>query len=120
MNSRPRDRSTSGSIPGIPASKNERPRSLWGPGSQGSLLVALGYPSRANLPVPRTRGGSPYEDATSMEPCIPSITGPPPSWANPSLAGPSPPSSLGRPSLIGAATPLLEGGRGPLAQQYVG
>ena len=100
--------------------KTKEPGSLSGPGSQGSVSVALGSPS--GLPV-RCHGHvevSPYEDATSTEPCLPSITGPPPSWACASSAGPNPPGSVGRPSLFGTATSLQVGGVDPRHNNMLG
>ena len=61
-----------------------------------------------------------YEDATSTEPCLPSITGPPPSWACPSSAGPNPPGPVGRPSLFGTATSLQVGGVDPRHNNILG
>src|SRR3954451_715201 len=87
------------SIPSRGGLKTKDPGTFRQPGSQGSFRWRW-VPLPGHPPVPRTRGGSPYEDATSMEPCLPSITGPPPSWAYPSSAGPNPPGPVGRPSRL--------------------
>src|SRR5436305_2257635 len=84
---------------GVRGLKTKDPGTFRQPGSQGSFRWRW-VPLPGHPPVPRTRGGSPYEDATSMEPCLPSITGPPPSWAYPSSAGPNPPGPVGRPSRL--------------------